>query len=107
MPSQRFRSSNRFSKLSLHKMALESPSASAVELDMFSTKRCLTFFRIKSNVLPWAGSACSLLYLIETELFVKRNATHYFCYRVSPQDNDVESFVVTKVNNSSFPAAKG
>jgi hypothetical protein len=57
IPSQRLRSSRRFNKLSLHRIALESPRASAVELDMFSTKRCLTFFRIKSNVLPWAGSA--------------------------------------------------
>jgi hypothetical protein len=68
IPSQRLRSSRRFNKLSLHRIALESPRASAVELDMFSTKRCLTFFRIKSNVLPWAGSAWSLLYRIVTEL---------------------------------------
>ena len=69
IPSHRLRSSRRFNKLSLHKIALESPRASAVELDMFSTKRCLTFFKIKSNVLPWAGSACSLLYRIVTELY--------------------------------------
>ena len=69
IPSHRLRSSRRFNKLSLHKIALESPRASAVELDMFSTKRCLTFFKIKSNVLPWAGSAWSLLYRIVTELY--------------------------------------
>ena len=61
-------SSSFFNKLSLHKMALDRPRASAVELDMFSTTRCFTFFNIKSSVLPWEGSAWSLLYRIVTDL---------------------------------------
>lgn len=75
IPSHRFKSSSRFSKLSLHKMALERPSASAVELDRFSTKRCLTFFRIKSKVFPCEGSAWSLLYLMETELYFDKTVS--------------------------------
>ena len=73
--------------LSLQRIALDKPRASAVELVMFSTILCFTFFRIRSKVFPaysqrlppcyfkygdrpCFGSAWSLLYLITTSSFV-------------------------------------
>ena len=38
--------------LSLQRIALDKPRASAVELVMFSTILCFTFFKIRSKVFP-------------------------------------------------------
>ena len=62
-------SSSFLTRLSLQRMALDNPRASAVDEDMFSTIWCLNFLRIRSRVLPCFGSACSLLYLIVTSFW--------------------------------------
>lgn len=54
-------SCNFFTKVSLHKIARDKPSASAVDELMFSTNRCLTFFKTISKLFPCLGSACNLL----------------------------------------------
>ena len=45
---------------------LDRPNASAVPVDIDSTRRCLTFLSTMSRDLPCFGSGCSLLYWIVT-----------------------------------------